>query len=100
MALARLGIYYIARAGYRVKGKPGHHQKIIEALARILKSQDIEIVGNKMRKDRNLDFYDCETVYDDKEIKEYLIFVEEILKDAEKSGRYDGENPPRKKITS
>jgi len=38
MALIKIGIYCLAKAGYRIKGKPGHHQKIIEYLSKALNS--------------------------------------------------------------
>ncbi|HBE44046.1 MAG TPA: hypothetical protein DDW17_01000 [Deltaproteobacteria bacterium] len=80
MSLIKMGIYRLAKSGYRVKSKPGHHQKIIEYLSQMLKSEDIIIIGDKMRKDRNLDFYSADVMYSEKEIKEYLEFVKNIYK--------------------
>lgn len=80
MALIKMGLYCLAKSGYRVKSKPGHHQKIIEHLSQALKSEDIIIIGEKMRKDRNLDLYSADVMYSEKEIKEYLEFIEDIYK--------------------
>ncbi len=60
MALLKIGIYLLAKKGYRVKSRPGHHQKIIETLSEILNNEDIVIIGDKMRKDRNLDLYSAD----------------------------------------
>lgn len=76
MALIKMGIYCLAKMGYRVKSQPGHHQKIIEYLAEFLKSEEIAIIGDKMRKDRNLDLYSVDYIYSEEEIKEYLNFIE------------------------
>lgn len=80
MAMLKAGIYYLARHGYRVKGVPGHHQKVIEALSRIMELQDIQIVGDKMRKDRNLDLYSAELLTSPEEIQEYFHFVKDLFK--------------------
>ena len=80
MALIKMGIFCLAKAGYRVKGKPGHHQKIIEYLSFALKSENVGIIGDKMRKDRNLDLYSSDIVYSVSEIQEYLTFIENIYK--------------------
>ncbi|HNV23359.1 MAG TPA: hypothetical protein PKH98_00555, partial [Candidatus Omnitrophota bacterium] len=66
---------YIAKEGYRVKSSLGHHQKIIEALSQILDSKDVLIIGDSMRKARNLDFYSATTFTVTNEVKEYLVFV-------------------------
>jgi len=78
MALIKIGIYHLAKEGYRVKSRVGHHQKIIESLSRILDSEDIGIIGDKMRKDRNLDLYSGDALHSLEEIKEYLRFIEAL----------------------
>ncbi|MFA5271438.1 MAG: hypothetical protein WC412_03735 [Candidatus Omnitrophota bacterium] len=80
MALIKIGIYCLAKDGYRAKSRPGHHQKIIEYLSQVFGSEDIGIIGDKMRKDRNLEMYCAETLYSQEEIKEYLKFVEGLYK--------------------
>jgi hypothetical protein len=80
MALVKAGIFCIAREGYRIRSKPGHHQKIVETLSAIMGDKDIQIIGNKMRRDRNADLYDSTGRYNDKEVQEYASFVSAILK--------------------
>jgi hypothetical protein len=80
MALIKIGIWCLAREGYRVKSRPGHHQKIIESLGMILGSEDIVVVGEKMRKDRNLDFYSAGVLGSPEENQDYLEFIEELYK--------------------
>ena len=80
MALIKMGIYCLAKAGHRVKSRPGHHQKIIEYLSRSLDSQDVLIIGDKMRKDRNLDFYSADIAYSREETMEYLQFIKGIFR--------------------
>ena len=80
MALVKMGIYCLAKAGYRVKSRPGHHQKIIEQLSHVLRSEEILMIGDKMRKDRNLDFYGADVVCSLEETREYLEFVNKVFK--------------------
>ncbi|HLF18765.1 MAG TPA: hypothetical protein VI749_07735 [Candidatus Omnitrophota bacterium] len=80
MALIMIGIYYLAKEGYRVKSRPGHHKKIIEALSEILGSQDVLVVGERMRKSRNRDMYNADMLIAKKEASEYLQFVEGLFK--------------------
>ena len=80
MAFIKIGIYCLAKTGYRVKARPGHHQKIIEYLSQFMNSEDILIIGDKMRKDRNLDLYSADTVYSIDELNEYLEFIERIYR--------------------
>ena len=79
MALVKTGIYCLAQAGYRVKSHPGHHQKIIEHLSQALDSKDILIIGDKMRKDRNLDFYGIGVFRSAEEARAYLEFVRGVF---------------------
>jgi len=80
MAFLKIGIYCLAKQGYRVKSRMGHHQKIIEGLSEILKSEDIFLVGDKMRKDRNLSMYSADFLSFREEIDEYLNFTEALSK--------------------
>lgn len=82
-ALIKTGISLIAFFGYRVRSKVGHHVKILEKLSRILDDEDIEIIGNKMRKKRNLDFYEAEMIVSQREARDYLNFVDGVIKKAE-----------------
>jgi len=78
MTLIKMGIYCLARDGYRVKGKPGHHKKIIEYLSHTLKNKEILVVGDKMRRDRNFDLYSTGIFISEKELAEYIEFIEKI----------------------
>ena len=80
MALIKIGIYCLAQADHRVKSRPGHHQKIIEYLSQALDSKDILIIGDKMRKERNLDFYGGDALCSVEEAREYLKFSHGVLK--------------------
>ncbi|MFH1379301.1 MAG: hypothetical protein ABII23_03370 [bacterium] len=78
MALIKLGIYIIAKNGYRIKSRPGHHIIIIETLSTFLHSEDIASIGNNMRKYRNLDFYSSSIFITSSEVKEYFEFVSDL----------------------
>ena len=80
MALIKIGIYHISKNGYRIKSRPGHHQAIIEYLSKILSNEDIKIIGDKMRKDRNLDLYSAGMGNTADEISMYVAFVDKIFK--------------------
>ncbi len=80
-ALLKLGIYVIAKRGYKVKARSGHHVKILEKLAQILKNDDVFVLGNKMRQDRNLGLYSGGSPATEKESDEYLTFVEKVFSD-------------------
>jgi hypothetical protein len=79
MSLIKIGIYCLAKAGHRVKSQPGHHRKIIEYLSEVLESKDVLMIGDRMRKNRNLDFYGPNTVSSMTKAKEYLKFVDQIF---------------------
>jgi hypothetical protein len=75
MAMLKTGIYYISKEGYRIKSRPGHHQKIIEYLSKLLNSEDVIVIGDKMRKDRNLNLYSAGTMAASEEINSYIEFI-------------------------
>jgi len=83
-ALIKIGITLIAAQGYRTKSRKGHHVKILEKLSEILNDKDIEIIGDRMRKKRNLDLYEGGIIISQKEAKDYLNFVKVVIKKAEK----------------
>lgn len=56
-SLLKAGITLLSSKHIRVKSVPGHHIKIIDALATLLKDQSIADMGNAMRSKRNLDMY-------------------------------------------
>lgn len=75
MGLIKIGICKLAGAGYRIKSRPGHHQKIIEYLSGVMGMEEILVLGDKMRKDRNLDFYSADFICSKSEAREYYDFV-------------------------
>lgn len=83
-ALIKIGITLVAFSGYKIKSRTGHHIKILEKLSQIVGNQDIEIIGNKMRKKRNLDLYEGGIIISSKEAMAYLNFVKEVINKAEK----------------
>ena len=83
-ALIKLGITVIASCGYRVKSRRGHHIKILEKMSEILKDEDIKIIGNAIRKKRNSDLYKGGIILSKKEVGDYLVFIKNIFKKAEK----------------
>lgn len=78
MALLKIGIYLIAKEGYRVKSQPGHHVKIIELLSKLSGSEEVLSIGDKMRKDRNIDLYGSGLLIEGTEAKEYFDFVKAL----------------------
>jgi len=78
-ALIKAGITLLSYYQWKVKSAPGHHIKIIEKLAQILKDDDIENIGNVMRSKRNLDFYAGGIEITKKECSEYISFVEDVI---------------------
>jgi len=80
MALIKIGIYLIAKEGYRVKSRPGHHQMIIEGLSDILNNEDVILIGDKMRRSRNMDFYSADGMITETEAHKDFEFVEKIYK--------------------
>ena len=79
-ALIKLGIALIARKGYKVRSTAGHHVKILEKLSQLLKDEDILVLGNKMRQERNVNLYDGGFFVGEKDSLEYLKFVKSVFK--------------------
>jgi histidyl-tRNA synthetase len=78
-ALIKAGITSLSHYQAKIKSVPGHHVKIIEKLARILKDDDVENIGNSMRSKRNLDFYAGGIEVTEKECREYINFIEKVF---------------------
>ena len=74
-ALIKLGIMLIAKKGYKVRSTAGHHIKILEKLSQLLKDEDIVVLGNKMRQERNVNLYEGGIFVGEKDSFEYLEFV-------------------------
>jgi hypothetical protein len=81
-ALIKLGIYLIAKQGYKVRSAVGHHIKILEKLSKMLGDEDILILANKMRQERNVNLYDGNFFISEKDAFEYLDFVQKVFKKA------------------
>ena len=81
-ALIKLGIALIAKKGYKVRSKAGHHIKILEKLSQLLNDEDIIVLGNKMRQERNINLYDGGTFVGEKDSLEYLEFAKSAFKKA------------------
>lgn len=75
-SLIKLGINLIAKEGYKVRSQIGHHVKILEKLGQLLMAEDVLILGNKMRQERNTDFYGGGDYISEKDSLEYLKMVE------------------------
>ncbi|MFH1780922.1 MAG: hypothetical protein ABH841_02875 [Candidatus Nealsonbacteria bacterium] len=82
-SLVKIGIVLIAGCDYRVKSRIGHHIKILEKSSQILNDENIEIIGDRMRKKRNLDLYEGGMIISQKEAKDYLNFTKTVIKKAE-----------------
>lgn len=78
-ALIKGGLAWLAREQVKIKSVPGHHVKILEALAGALHDEDIAIAGNTMRAKRNADLYTGGMEVTEKECETYLAFVERVL---------------------
>jgi len=81
-ALIKLGIALIAKKGNKVRSTAGHHVKILEKLSQLLKDEDILVLGNKMRQERNVSLYDGGCFVGEKDSLEYLEFVKSTFKKA------------------
>ena len=59
----------------RARSQPGHHIKLLEAMAELLNDKNVFINGNAMRSKRNKDLYFAESIVTVTEADEYLEFV-------------------------
>ena len=82
-ALIKLGIALIAKKGFKIRSTSGHHVKILEKMSQLLKDEDILVLGNKMRQERNNNLYDGGFFVGDKDSREYLDFVKNVFKKAD-----------------
>lgn len=78
-ALIKTGIALLSHYKVRVKSAPGHHVKIIEAMAEALKDDEIVALGNAMRSKRNAGMYSGGTEIAEKECHDYIRFVDKII---------------------
>ena len=82
-AFIKLGIVLIAKKGYKIRSTTGHHVKILEKLSQLLKDEDILVLGNKMRQERNSNLYDGGFSVGEKDSCEYLDFIKDVFKKAD-----------------
>lgn len=82
-ALVKLGVALIAKKGYKIRSTTGHHVKILEKLSQLLKDEDILVLGNKMRQERNFNLYDGGFFVGEKDSREYLNFVKDLFRKAD-----------------
>ena len=78
-AFIKAGIALLSSYHAKIKSMPGHHVKIIEKTAEILKDDGILSIGNAMRSRRNIDFYAGGAEVTEKECYEYIKFVESVI---------------------
>jgi|GEM_PF-215106 hypothetical protein len=78
-ALIKGGIALLSSRGLKVKSATGHHAKVIEKTAQLLKDNSILDTGNVMRTRRNLDLSGGGAEITEKETAEYLDFVRALL---------------------
>jgi uncharacterized protein (UPF0332 family) len=83
-SLIKAGLALLSFYGVKTRSVPGHHIKIIEKLAEILKDDSISDIGNLMRSKRNLDLYAGGIEVTEKECREYIKFVDKVLKNVKK----------------
>jgi len=81
-ALIKIGISLIAFYKHRVKSRKGYHVKILQKLSEILKDENIEIIGDRMRKKRNFDLYEGGIIIAKKEVNDYFDFVKKVINKA------------------
>ena len=79
-ALLKLGIFVVAKAGYKIRSIPGHHIKLLEALSLLSETPDVEIVAETMRQKRNMDLYEGGAYVSESEVAEYLDFVKDLFR--------------------
>jgi len=84
-AIIKAGIALLSKYNYKVKSGPGHHIKIIEALAGILGDKTIAQDVNVMREKRNLDLYSGGIEVSETEAAEYLAFAKKVVHAARKT---------------
>jgi uncharacterized protein (UPF0332 family) len=78
-ALIKAGIALLSHHQVKTKSVPGHHVKIIEKLAEILKDDSINDIGNAMRSKRNIDMYSGGIEITEKECQEYIDFIKRVV---------------------
>ena len=73
-ALLKLAIFQAAKSGYRVRSIPGHHVKLLDALALAAESKELAVLAEDMRQKRNRELYDG-FILSETDCRAFLIFV-------------------------
>ena len=84
-SLIKLAIAVCAKNGLRVKARVGHHIELLGKLSEFIGSKDIETIGNKMRKKRNMDLYEGGVLISEKEAEEYKNWLKTVFSKAEEN---------------
>ncbi len=85
-ALIKIGMAVLAKkGGVKVRGIMGHHVKILNKLSEMLGDPDIFTIGNVMRMKRNRDLYDASATITQKEVNDYIVFVDQIILKAKRA---------------
>lgn len=83
-SLLKLAIAVCAYHGLRVKANRGHHAELINKLSDLLSDSDIAVIANEMRSKRNWDLYGGGAIISEKEISEYVKWIEDVFKQVDK----------------
>ena len=78
-ALLKSAIALLSSKQLRVKSMPGHHIRLLEVLSDSLKDESVSEVGNSIRSKRNIGLYSGGIEVSEKEVNDYLSFVEKII---------------------
>jgi hypothetical protein len=82
LGMIKSGIALIAKRGYKIRSAIVASCKILEKVSKLLDNEDILVLGNKMRQERNTNLYDVGFFVGEKDSLEYLNFVKGIFKQA------------------
>lgn len=82
-SLIKLAIAVCAKNGLRVKARAGHHIELLEKMSEFMSDKDINEIGSKMRRKRNLDLYDGGIIMSEKEAGEYKNWLKAVFTKAE-----------------
>ncbi|OGZ60839.1 MAG: hypothetical protein A2919_02190 [Candidatus Spechtbacteria bacterium RIFCSPLOWO2_01_FULL_43_12] len=77
--LIKCALAVCAANGLRITAKTGHHIELIRKLSEFLNNKDVNAIGNEMRMKRNQNLYDAIFMVSEKETKDYLKWIEQIL---------------------
>lgn len=78
-SLLKLSMAACAINGLRVKSRQGHHIELIRKLAILLNDDQVEAIGDSMRKKRNFDLYSGGVLISEKEANEYLKWTQNVF---------------------